>query len=222
MKNGHMNKRWLFTGTTVLVTVLLLVMNVSATVTYSHVKKLSMDTVEEKIDKIINSVSYQRLYNLVHPKFTTMYNATCQQEIYNRIITNMTPYLSSYISKGGPLFPGLVEFLQTIGESIMVLFGHGFIGSGCAVIVCSILALFASIVIGVCALPKLSFVITVLSIDFSITFVDDIMLFNIGLIGTMIYCAVLLPLIAVFLLFAIPVADVVLMVVIFLDTLNYV
>lgn len=222
MEKEMKNKRRLVIATTLLATVLILGMNVSATVQYAHVKKLTMDTIEQKIDKIVNSTAYQRLYNFVHPKFIEMYNTSSQQAFYERMLTNMSPYFSTYFGKDGPLYPGLVAFLQTVGESIMVLFGHGVVGIGTATMVVISLGLLASILIGIVEFPRIGFSISFVAVAFCLLLIDDIMIYNLGIIGTLIFITVMTPLIALFLLFAIPIADVLWMIVVFVDTTDYV
>jgi len=201
--------------------VVLMVSTVSAVpaVQYNQAKQLSTDTLTATIDKIINSKAYQRLYNIIHPRFIELYNETEQQRFNDRVVTNMSPYFEQYFGRG-PLYPGLVEFLDTIGQAIMLFLGHGIIGTGVAITVCSVLALFASIAIGISEIPVI-FITLATSASTALLALLDSFLYNFGIFGTIVVAIFLFPLMAILIILGTIGVDLFEIATVFIDTVSY-
>ncbi len=119
---------------------ILLVSSVSAVpyVNEEHIKKLTNDEIQGKLNKIINSKSYQKLKSIVDQNTNDTVKLHIRQQVTQRILGNVSP-------TDNPYLPIIVEILIVIFEACVLLFGNNFIGIGIGSLIVTVLAFISSV-----------------------------------------------------------------------------
>lgn len=185
--------------------VLMAIMMVSSVSAIPYVQHKTMDDeIGAKIDKILESKSFQNLKSTVTPLFNESFNESTRSLIQNNFLSIITDKIPDI--ENSPYFPQFCEFLIVILEAMFLLLGHGIIGTVSALVVVYLITFVFSLGIGLATIPYC----VVATIGITILGVASLVdaggiLYQFGVFGFIIAFTCLIPVAVVILIIGTPI-----------------
>jgi hypothetical protein len=219
MKTKSISKKTLIMSTAILSVVLLMGINVSATVNYK-IQKMPIDEIEQKLNSVMNSSPYLKLETQANEFMNNTYNQSVKQELYERILSNLRNELPTAYD---PICPLLAEILLMLVETCYLLFGHGVVGNGMMMTIVMLMNLCGSMIAGIALVPTLLILGCGVVLDaIGAFFGSEDIFYDFGIIGVVAIFCCALPLLLILLIIGIPFAYCFAVLVIMDDNISYI